>query len=65
VNATNESAPILFSVLEAARSCGIGRTKLLELVAAGEIRTIRIGKRRLVPRAELERYVASRTATGT
>jgi excisionase family DNA binding protein len=39
------------------RSYGIGRTKLYELIKNGEIKTILIGKRRLIPRDEAERII--------
>lgn len=39
----------LISVGEAARRLGIGRTKTYELIDRGQIPTVKIGKRRLVP----------------
>ncbi len=42
---------------DAARSLGLGRTKTHQLVASGELRTVTIGRRRLVPRAALEEFV--------
>lgn len=44
---------------EAAARIGIGRTKLLEEVAAGRICVVRVGRRVLVTEHELRRYVAS------
>ena len=47
-------------IVDAARMLGIGRTKLYELICAGEIKTIRLGARRLVPATELRRLVEER-----
>jgi excisionase family DNA binding protein len=44
-----------YRVNEACWALGIGRTKLYELVKAGELRLIKIAGRTLVPRSELER----------
>ena len=51
--------PILLSRTEAARLLGIGRTTLDRLVAEGAITTVRIGRRALVHRAEVERFAAA------
>jgi excisionase family DNA binding protein len=37
---------------------GLGRTKVYELITSGELRTVRIGRRRFVPAAAVEEYVA-------
>jgi excisionase family DNA binding protein len=41
--------PVLHSVHEAAGALGIGRSLLYELLAAGEIASVSIGRRRLIP----------------
>jgi excisionase family DNA binding protein len=46
------------TVDEAATILGVGRNKAYEAAHSGEIPTIRIGKRLLVPRAALERLLA-------
>jgi excisionase family DNA binding protein len=41
-------------------TCGelhVGRTKVFELIANGELESIVIGRRRLVPRASIEAYI--------
>ena len=50
--------PLLFSISEAARLLRIGRSKTYELIAAGKILTITIGRRRLV-KAESIRAIAN------
>lgn len=46
---------ILCSQAEAGRMLAIGKTKLGELIAHGELETIRIGTRRLVKIASVQR----------
>ena len=46
------------TVEEAATILGVGRNKAYEAARSGEIPTIRIGRRLLVPRAALERLLA-------
>lgn len=45
------------SVDEAARLLGIGRSSAYEAVRRGEIPTLRIGRRILVPRTAIERML--------
>lgn len=46
-----------YSVVDAARVLGIGKSKLYELVKQGEIETIKIGSRTLVLHDELAAFV--------
>ena len=48
---------LVLSVDEAARRLGISRTHAYELVGRGELPSIRLGRRVLVPRRSLERLV--------
>jgi excisionase family DNA binding protein len=48
---------LVFSVGEAAEVLGIGTTLAKELIRTGELRSIKIGRRRLVARADLEVFV--------
>lgn len=45
------------SVDSAARSLGISRRSLFNLIARGEIRSVKIGGRRLIPVAQLHELV--------
>jgi excisionase family DNA binding protein len=47
----------LYSVAAAAQSLSITRKHLYTLIGRGEIATVTIGRRRLVPATELDRYV--------
>ncbi len=55
-----ESEDLVYSLNEAANLLRIGRTSLYELLAAEELRSIKIGSRRLVAREDIEAFIASR-----
>jgi excisionase family DNA binding protein len=59
-NARSERADgvLLLTIVEAARVLSIGRTTMYELVAAGEIDVVHIGRAVRVPVAELDVFVA-------
>ena len=40
------------------KSYGIGRTLLYSLIKSGRLKTIQIGKRRLIPRDEAEKLIS-------
>lgn len=48
---------LLVPISEAIWKLGMGRSKFFEIVAAGEIETVKIGRRTLVPQAALVAYV--------
>jgi len=50
--------PLTMSIPEAAKALGIGRNQGYEAARSGEIPTIKIGRRILVPRAAFERLLA-------
>lgn len=52
--------PLLLRVEEAARLLGLGRTKVYELIARGELRAIKVDAATRVPRAELDAWIAAR-----
>lgn len=51
-----------YRIPEAAEMLSIGRSTLYELITAGAIGTAKIGKIRLVPYAEIEKFLASNMA---
>ena len=51
----------LLTVTEAARRLGIGRTTTFALIGDGTLRSVTVGRRRLVPRWAIDEYVASLT----
>jgi excisionase family DNA binding protein len=52
-----EGFSLLLSIEETAAQLRIGRTRTYELVMGGQIRSVTIGRRRLVVRADLEEFV--------
>jgi len=50
--------PLLYKPEDAAATLGIGRATLYELLARGEITSIKIGRSRRIPSAALEDYAA-------
>lgn len=56
-NAMKNEEKVVFTVDEAAKFLGIGRAGAYQAVAQGEIPSVRIGRRILVPRQALERLL--------
>lgn len=50
-------APLLLKPEEAADALGIARTRVYQLMRAGELRSVKIGKVRRIPVAALQAYV--------
>ncbi|WP_076717973.1 helix-turn-helix domain-containing protein [Sphingomonas sp. gentR] len=58
IGALTRMLPLTVTVREALTLIGIGRTRFYELVAAGQITTVKIGRRRLVHLESLQRLAA-------
>lgn len=56
-------APLSVSIDEACELTGVGRTHMYGLIAAGDIATMRSGRRRLVNYASLAAWVEHSTAS--
>jgi excisionase family DNA binding protein len=54
---TKDGQALLVTVEEAARLLGIGRTTMFGLIGTGEVKSVRLGKRRLISRKSLEQFV--------
>ncbi len=54
----NDGDILAWTIPEAAKKLGIGRNTAYEAARTGEIPTVKIGKRLLVPREALERKLA-------
>lgn len=52
----------LLRVRQAGELLGLGHSKVYELLRAGELRSVRIGRARRIPRAEVAAFVARRMA---
>lgn len=55
INATR----LLYSIADTQEQLQIGRSMLYELIAKGEVQTVKIGRRTLISHDELVRYVDS------
>lgn len=53
--------PMLLRVEEVAQLVRLGRTRTFQMIAAGELPVVRIGRAVRVPRVALERWIADRT----
>ena len=49
---------LALSVPDAARAIGISRASIYVLIAQRKLMTLKVGRRRLVERAEVERFLA-------
>lgn len=50
--------PIFHTVPQACHRLSLGRSKLYELISAGQLKPVRVGRRTLLPEAELQRFAA-------
>lgn len=57
MDAGDGPAPLAWSIDETARSIGISRAKLYDEIKAGHLRSIKIGRRRLIPVADAVAYI--------
>jgi len=56
-----EPARLTYSIPEAAAALGISRSFCYELVEQGRLPFVRLGRRKLIPRAALEAYLRQHT----
>jgi excisionase family DNA binding protein len=59
---TSAARPLTISVPEAGKRLGVGRNQAYEAARSGQLPTIRIGKRLLVPVVALERLLRGELA---
>ncbi len=57
VRVRTASTPRLLSIAEAAEACGLSRSTFYGLMGRGEIRSISIGRRRLIPESALREFM--------
>lgn len=56
--------PIAVRVSEAAAALRLSRSFVYELIGSGQLRVVKVGKVTLVPRSELDRFIADRLPSG-
>jgi excisionase family DNA binding protein len=54
---SNGAEPLAVRIPDAVRMTGIGRSKLYELIASGELETVKIGRCTLVPMVSLRQLL--------
>lgn len=54
---TTPAEQLAYGPDDAARLCSIGRSTLYRLIQSGEIRTVKVGARTLIPASELRRFL--------
>ena len=52
------SSPLLLTITQVADLLNLGRTKTYELVMSNRIKSVKLGRRRLVPWSNVEKYVS-------
>lgn len=57
MNETQDRRRLLLGLVEGAEALGVKRSTLYDLLAKGEIESVKIGKRRLITADSLEAYV--------
>lgn len=62
--AQQQMAPLSVGVEESARILGISRSATYELIAQGEIKTFKIGRRRLALASELKAFIERAAKVG-
>ena len=55
----SDTTAITYTVADAAKASGLGRTSLYCLIGAGKLRAIKSGARTLIPAESLRSYLAS------
>jgi excisionase family DNA binding protein len=56
--APTTAGPVMLSVPEAAEQLGVGTTKVKQLIAGGQLASVTIGRRRLVPASSVHAFGA-------
>lgn len=54
---TVSSAPLAYSIKEASRATSLGRSRLYQLIAAGQLEAVKVGKRTLIPAHALHKLL--------
>lgn len=57
-----DTAPLAYSIAEAARASSLGRTRIYELIAEGRLQARKIGKRNIIPAASLRALIEGEAA---
>jgi excisionase family DNA binding protein len=58
----NKPQPVAVRIAVAAQMLGLGRTKIYELLATGELTSVKVGRARLVLVSSLRRFIENQIA---
>ena len=61
----DDNTPLNVSIPEAARLCGVGRSTIYKEMECGRLESLKLGKRRLISRVALKKWIESLTVYGT
>lgn len=59
-----EAMPAGFDVVGGARYIGLGRSTLYEQIRLGRIRIVKVGRRTIIPRTELDAFLERQLSDG-
>jgi excisionase family DNA binding protein len=54
---TSDGQPLIYSVEEAARVLRVSRDTTYELLRSGQLRSMKVGRRRLIPAIAIHEYI--------
>jgi excisionase family DNA binding protein len=54
---TNHPEPIAYSINDACKAVGLGRTYLYQMISEGRLEVRKVGKRTLIPASSLRRLI--------
>jgi len=57
---TDTMTPLAHPILQACKRIGVAKTSIFALIKAGQLRSIKIGSRTLIPESELQRFISDR-----
>jgi excisionase family DNA binding protein len=64
ISIDTQAKPLAFSLADAALAIGVGKSTLHELTATGKLPVRKLGRRSLVLREDLEKYLQSLPVSG-
>jgi excisionase family DNA binding protein len=62
IQGTSRNLPRLLAIKQAMYEIGISRTAIYELIKDGKLKTVKIGRRRLVPSEAIEAFISGLSA---
>jgi excisionase family DNA binding protein len=57
-----DRTPLAHSTAATTARLGIGKTKLFELIKTGQLKPFKVGRKTLIPEAEIQRFITTKMA---